>query len=262
MKRLPVVLVTIVVWAAQLGGQAATGSDSVTAKTPSREFPMEVIQSQCIDFENVKRGSEAWEMRDCRVSHFGKMGIIAGKSYYYATYCIIPNGAGEGTCGDTSFTARMDEARGLAVFERAPGRSGAHLLFERVNEDIGLYRYSDKPEIIRNRFGTLLYLPIAVDGTGNFNESEYYIRDGQQWERIDSESWLTELANRIPPGVEIRKGVWPDLHTMRAQAMFYRSGDYNCCPTGSVARIRLSIRAKKMVVESLVVDTTTSLHPP
>ena len=154
----------------------------------NRQFPMKVIQNQCIDFQNVKRGNESSQMRDCKVSHFGEMGEVGGKAYYYATYCIIPNYSDKGMCGDTSFIARMDEARGLAVFERAAGRNEAQLLFERVNEDFGLYRYSDKPEIIRNRFGTLLYLPIAVDGTGNYNDSEYYVRAGGKWERIESEA--------------------------------------------------------------------------
>jgi hypothetical protein len=122
--------------------------------------------------------------------------------------------------------------------------------------------YSDKPEIIRNQFGTLLYLPIRVDGTGHMNESEYYVRQNGKWERIDSESWRSDLGKRIPPGLELWKGVWPDLHTMRAEAMLYRSNDANCCPSGGIARIRFSIRAKKFVLQSVVVDTTTLLPAP
>jgi len=238
--------------------RAFLAGQNVSPAVPNRQFPMMVIQNQCIDFQDVKRGSESWQMRDCKVSHFGALGNVGGKSFYYATYCIIPNYPEKGMCGDTSFIARMDEARGLAIFERGAGRNDAQLLFERVNGDIGLYRYTDKPEIIRNRFGTILYLPIAVDGTGNYNESEYYIREAGKWERIDSDAWLVDLSTRIPRGFEVWKGIWPDLHTMQAKAMLYRSGDANCCPTGGVASIRLSIRSKKLVIESMAIDTTTS----
>jgi len=217
-----------------------------------------VLRNKCIDFQNVKRGQAPGEFRDCKVSEFARFGVVGGRTYYYALYCIIPNYVEAGSCGDSSFAAASHRRRGLAVFVRNPASPRAELLFERASIEIAS-QYSDKPEIIRNRFGTLLYLPIAVDGTGHMNESEYYIRQGGKWERIDSESWLGDLGKRIPPRVELWKGVWPDLHTMRAEAWFYRSTDANCCPSGGVARVRLSIRAKKFVADSVVVDTTTAL---
>jgi len=232
------------------------------ARAQNRQFPLKTIQNQCIDFQDLKRGNESWEIRDCQVSDFGEFGTVAGKVYYYATYCIIPNGSDPGTCGDTSFTARYHQSRGLAVFEFARATNQASLLFERVNPDIGIMVYSDKPAIIRNQFGTLLYLPIRVDGTGNMNASEYYVRQNGKWERLDSESWLSDLTRRIPRGLELWKGVWPDLHTMRAEAAFYRRNDAGCCPSGGIARIRLSIRAKKFILQSVVVDTTTLIRAP
>jgi hypothetical protein len=229
------------------------------AGAQSRQLSMTVIQKQCIDFKNVKR--ESGDFRDCKVSEFGRFGAVGGRTYYYALYCIIPSYVEAGSCGDSSFAARSHRARGLAVFVRNPASARAELLFERVSVEIST-QYSQKPEIIRNQFGTLLYLPIAVDGTGHMNESEYYLREGGKWKRIEAESWLTETMKRVPPGLAAWKGVWPDLHTMRAEALLYRSNDTNCCPSGGVARVRLSIRAKKFVVESVVVDTTTLLRTP
>jgi hypothetical protein len=218
--------------------------------TRRRQFPLDVIRSRCIDFKDLTRGSESWQMRDCQVSDFGQFGVVAGKTYYYATYCIIPNST-QAMCGDTTFSARYHHQRGLAIFARPSQRRTAELLFERVSSDIGIYRYDIKPEIIRNRFGTILYVPIVVDGTANFNESEYYLLDTRTWRQIDSEAWLADLAKRIPRGREMRKGVWPDLHTMRAEAMLYNSGDANCCPSAGSALARLSIRDKKFVIDSL-----------
>ena len=219
--------------------------------TTRRQFPLDVIRSRCIDFRNLSRGTESSQIRDCRVSNFGEFGRVGAKAYYYATYCIIPNYAEKGMCGDTTFTAQYHQTRGLAIFAKPTGRKKADLLFERVSEELGIYRYDIKPEIVRNRFGTLLYVPIIVDGTGNGNESEYYLLDAGAWKRIEFDGWFTDLRKRLPPGVEIRKGVWPDLHTMRAEADLYKEGDANCCSSAGVAKIKLAIHDKKFTLDSV-----------
>ena len=101
----------------------------------------------------------------------------------------------------------------------------------------------------------VLNLPIAWEGTAHGNDSEYYIREAGKWERIEAEEWLKELRTRIPPGLEIWKGVWPKLETMEAEAGLYRGGDSNCCPSGGVARIRLAIRSRQFVIDSVVAET-------
>jgi hypothetical protein len=99
--------------------------------------------------------------------------------------------------------------------------------------------------------GLLLALPIAVDGTGNYNQSEYYVREAGAWQRIESESWLVDLRARLPAGLEIWKGVWPDIRTLRAEAGLHKAGDGNCCPTGGTAHIQLAIRDRRFVLESV-----------
>jgi hypothetical protein len=219
-----------------------------------RLFPLNVIRDQCIELRDVKQGSEPSDVRECRVSEFGEFGVVDGETYYYATYCLIPNYTTEkGECGDDSFIARYHRSRGLAVFVRSPSSENARLLFERVDADIGIV-YFVKPEILQNGAGLLLVLPITVDGTGHGNQSEYYLREAGGWAPIEAETWLSELRTRIPAGLEIWKGVWPDLRTMRAEARLYRADDANCCPTGGIARIRLAIRSKQLMIDSVVID--------
>jgi hypothetical protein len=222
--------------------------------THRREFSMALIRNQCIEFTDVKRGDERDDLRDCRVSEFGEFGAVNGQTYYYALYCLIPNyEPGKGQCGGDSFSARYHRQRGLAVFTQDRSSSDIRLLFERVTSDIGTLLY-EKPQIVSSRDGTLLYLPIALDGTGHGNESEYYLREKGEWEPIEAQEWLSDLQSRIPAGLGIWKGVWPKLDTMQAEAGLYREGDANCCPTGGTARIRLAIRSRQLVIDSVAFE--------
>jgi len=219
-----------------------------------RQFSMPQIRSQCIEFTDVKRGNGPLDFRDCQVSDFGEFGAVDDQTYYYALYCLIPNYATDnGKCGDDSFSARFHRHRGLAVFTEDRSSGGLQLLFERVISDIGT-RYYEKPEIVHNTNGTLLYLPIAVDGTGHGNESQYYIREANKWEPIESEVWLNDLSARLPPGLQMWKGAWPNLNTMQAQIVLYRDKDANCCGTGGTARVRLAIRSRKFVIDSVDIE--------
>lgn len=202
----------------------------------------------------MKRGDGPLDYRDCAVSEFGKFGAVDGETYYYALYCLIPNYAPDkGKCVDGSFNALFFRQRGLVVFAGDDSNGDIRLLFERVSSDIGTLLY-EKPQITHGAERTLLYLPIALDGTGHGNESEYYLREEGKWEPVEAEAWLDDLKARTPGDLSIWKGVWPNLETMQAQAGLYRNGDVNCCPTGGIAKIRLAIRSRRFVIESVVIE--------
>lgn len=251
----------LVILVAVLVGQATPQSLPINQRAPStpvivarREFPMTLLRNQCLEFTQVKHGDQPGDLRNCRVSEFGEFASIDGQTYYYALYCLIPNYAADtGKCNDDSFNARYHRERGLAIFVGDASSGNASLLFERVDGEIGSLRYS-RPQIIDAAAGTLLYLPIAIDGTGNDNASEYFLRDGSAWELVEAVEWFQGLLRRIPVGLEIRKGVWPNLQTMTAVAGLYRSADANCCPTGGKARIALAIRSRHFVINSLVIE--------
>ena len=231
-------------------GMAAAQS----AHPSPRTFPMALVRNQCIEFTEVKRGGEPEDFRDCLVSKFDEFGSVEGQKYYYALYCLIPNFVPDNSkCGDGSLSAHFYSQRALAIFTSASAGGPLRLVFERANGDIGALFYLE-PEILRTAVGTILYLPIAYDGTGHGNGSEYYLRERSDWRRIESEAWLKDLEQRLPAGLQIWKGVWQDLRTMQAEAGLYRQGDANCCPTGGVARIQLAIRDGKFVLESVTFE--------
>jgi len=245
----------LLILVAALLGQAATGQNLII-KPRGREQAISDLRDQCMEFTEVKLGDKPGDLRECRVTEFGEFGAVDGQTYYYALYCLIPNYTpDEGKCNDGSFTAGYYRQRGLAVFVGDSSSAGAGLLFERVSSDIGTFIYL-KPQIITTVDRTLLYLNVGFDGTGHYNASEYFMREGGAWTPVESEEWLKDLVRRLPAGLEIWKGVWPDLQTMTAEAGLYRSGDANCCPSGGTARIGLAIQSRRFILKSLVIEET------
>jgi hypothetical protein len=218
-----------------------------------RIFALDALKQSCIEFAAVRVGPSDSDASDCRVSEFESLGIMGGRQYYYALYCLIPSYATKnGQCDSKSFNARYYRERALAIFvgEGAPG--SARLWIERATADIGLFVY-EKPAIVKNSIGTFLHVPIRVDGTGGGNESEYYLWDGGQWRLLETKSWLEDLKKRVPPENELWHGVWPNLANMTAKTGLYRHGDANCCPTGGAAEVTLTVENDRFVIRSLTI---------
>jgi hypothetical protein len=240
-----------VILASMAMAQNARAQIRESVRPDNTEFhDLTLVRQNCIPFTEINPA----DLRDCRVSDFGEFGSVEGQRYFYALYCLVPNDAPDkGQCNDGSFNARYHQQRGLVIFEGDSSGRRVRIIFERVTGDIGTVRY-DKPAIIHMAAGILLYIPVAVDGTGAYNESEYYLRVNRKWEQVEAQKWTDELKQRIPPGLEIWKGIWPNLQTMEAVAGLYRSSDANCCPTGGTARIKLAIRSPRFVIESVVIE--------
>jgi len=208
---------------------------------------LESVREQCIEFSMVDRK----DLADCRVSEFGEIGTVGDAIYYYAIYCMVPQHGLDRDClGDSPSYHRV----AAAVFTGLRSSPTVRLLLERATSDIGLFRF-EKPEIVRRDGATLLYVPITLDGTGHGNMSEYYVRERRKWRRIESNAWVAQLQKKIPPEFDIRKGVWPDLHTMTAEVPLYGAGDANCCPSAAYARVRLSIEDRRFVIKSVTVES-------
>jgi hypothetical protein len=249
----------LIVLFAGIAATAQTGRNAPTTSLGSDisaagEFSASFLRQECIDFTQVKRGGKPDDIRECRVSEFGEFGGIEEVHYYYALYCLIPNGAPDkGHCNDGSFNANYHRTRGLVVFVGDSSGLKLRIHLERIEREIGRLHY-DPPQIARTPAGTILYLPIAVDGTAHENASEYFLWDAGNWQDIDSQGWRDELFSKVPAGLQIRKGVWPDLRTMETQVGLYRQGDDNASPTGGSLRIRYAIRLRRFVLDSVTFE--------
>ncbi len=211
--------------------QAAAASEKQDKKLL---LPAQTVDTGCEGF--IKR-NKIKEVDECAVSETGTFGSVDGQTYDYALY-----------------TLNKDEDKGLSIFtHEAAGKQGK-LLLDRFDEE-GAVLYYRKPEMASHSFGTLLHVPIGVYGTGNFNESECYLWSEKQkgWKLLDSTSWVDDLGKRLPAGLEIWKGVWPDIKTMTATTALWRENDANCCPSGGTAAVTLAVKDGQFVIKSLEV---------
>jgi len=79
-----------------------------------------------------------------------------------------------------------------------------------------------------------LIVPVRVSGTGNMNTSHYYeIREGRFIQL--AANLERELQAKLPKGMEVWKGIWPDFDTMRFIRSLWKEGDGNCCPSAGIA---------------------------
>jgi hypothetical protein len=201
--------------------------------------------------------------KDCSITEYGELGKVNDQTYRYILYCIIPGYSSEDAkCGDDSFSARYHRSRGLAIYQEELSSKSIKRWLERVDPEIGTVLYS-KPLIIENSFGRLFYIPIQVDGTSGGNTSEYFIqnRAAGEWEALDGEGWTKALLKRLPSGLGIWKGIWPDLKTMTAKAGLYREHDANCCPSGGTAFIELGIKQNRFVLKSIRFEKSSVASP-
>jgi hypothetical protein len=88
----------------------------------------------------------------------------------------------------------------------------------------------------------------TMDGTGAFNVGSLYVMDGEKLSEIDTESWLFDLAKRLPTGWNAWKGVFPDYAKLAAATPLWKSGDGNCCLTAGRATLKLGIKNGWLVI--------------
>jgi uncharacterized protein len=107
------------------------------------------------------------------------------------------------------------------------------------------------PVVVQSPAGKLLHVPGTMAGTGAFNAGALYLMDGEKLSEIDTESWLFDLAKRLPKGWGAWKGIFPNYAKLTAVTPLWKSGDGNCCATAGRATLRLGIKNGRLVILDL-----------
>lgn len=106
-----------------------------------------------------------------------------------------------------------------------------------------------------------MYVAVAgrMQGTGNGNaDALFHWSPGaaEPLVQVDNWSWRDQLAEQLPTGLEVWKGV--DFHyadsELWAWTKLWQSNDGNCCPSGGEATLGLEIRDDALVLVGLSVN--------
>lgn len=101
----------------------------------------------------------------------------------------------------------------------------------------------------------LLHIPGYTGGTGAYNADRLYQWDETGWRPVDMTTWSKSIAERLPDGLEIWKGVQYEFENpwsgLVARTPLWRGDDANCCPTGGNAEIAFAVDDSRLVVTDL-----------
>lgn len=140
-----------------------------------------------------------------------------------------------------------DEQMAAVVLAAQPGGDAATPMV--WTQDVGV-AYYDAPRVVRSPAGDLLVLGGAMAGTGNLNIEVVLQRTGRgRWAEVDTQGWLTALPARLPGGMGVWKGVYPDYETFTATTALWKDGDANCCPTGGFVAVTLRMAGDRLVID-------------
>lgn len=136
-------------------------------------------------------------------------------------------------------------AGGIAVFASADRR----MVLQAASEDAGFRT----PVQFNNQFGTFIDLPAETHGTGQFPLGGLFRRDGATWTKIDVERWLSALSARLPKGMSVWRGPFPDYPHLAATAVVRQEtppggADPDADDEGYAA-IRLTVSGNAIAVE-------------
>ncbi len=115
----------------------------------------------------------------------------------------------------------------------------------------------EPPVVIEGQGDLYVAVPGYHDGTGRANADVLFRWTpgaDRPFTQIDITSWKDDLAARLPPGLEVWKGVayrWPYL---MAETSLWQANDANCCASGGEAWIDFRIDGDRLAIEWLQVN--------
>jgi hypothetical protein len=171
----------------------------------------------------------------CEVGWFGQVGAVARHDFSWARYDFKP------APGDQLHTLPWPR---VVIFERLAAGTLRPIL---ISGDDAAFWY-DKPRILRAGGHIVLHVPADESGTGNFNRELLYAWANDAWHDVDVVSWHDELDRRLPKGLVILKGVYPDYEKMTAETPVWRQEDGPQCAEGGRAHVELQWRGDRIAV--------------
>jgi len=134
---------------------------------------------------------------------------------------------------------------GVAVFTATSG-DAARPVAEAVASDARF----DAPVQFRNEVGVFLDLNAETHGTGQFPLGRLFIQRDGSWAPVDIDSWQQELAKRLPAGMQVWRGPFPDYPDFAASAVVRRDGGGSLENDEGYAAVLLRFRDGKLTIDN------------
>lgn len=164
---------------------------------------------------------------------FGEIGVVAKRELFYVLERAVETAADPYPDGH------------IVILDRAAGASEPLRSLLQVSHDPGLYQ-GDRPALVTTPYGLMLKIPVALPGTGNFNEDVILQWQDGHWLQIESRQWMSDF--KLPPCYAIWKGQSVNLKSWQATSAVWVAGDSNCCPSGGEISGTLELRDRAIRV--------------
>lgn len=202
------------------------------------------LADHVVTFESLVRTCPPLGVHDCRVEAAG-----------------VLNTPGDEETGAAPATLYWQQARGYSDF----GGAEAAVLIYLAGADGRLRPAAwvqtaivhEPPVLIEGQGDLYVAVPGYHDGTGHMNADVLFRWTpgaGRPFTQIDVESWKDGLAEVLPPGLEVWKGVAWRWRYLMAETSLWQQNDANCCPTGGEAWMDFRIEGDALVLDNLYAD--------
>ena len=138
-----------------------------------------------------------------------------------------------------------DDPRAVAQIVFAPDVKGPGSVVAVLSEGMSY----DPPAIVQTSGATLLHVLGRSGGTGDFPARALFVWRDQTWHRVNTSAWIADLKKRLPRGLNVDHGIYPDFAAMTAKTDLWRSDDPNCCPSGGTVAVRLRLDGDRIVLD-------------
>ncbi len=233
-------------WRTQTGGTARTNEDLAAAYAERRNALDETL-ARLRGMESGRTIEAARAALDClpvlvdgsdhtcAAIGYADIGAVEGRAFSYAAYQYAPTEIG------------YRGYQRIVVFERLASGLLRVVLAPDANPSLA----PDKPRLVHAGARLLLRIPRRESGTAHGNVERLFVwRDGR-WRDVDVASWLDdELAPRLPAGLSVVQGVYPDYVALRAAAPLMRDQDDIECPGGGRIDIALAWRGDALALKN------------
>jgi len=220
--------------------------------TAGAEEPRHLDAEALLSLANAKSRCAATLVKAgeaCEVGDFGRAGTVAGHDFSWVRYDFKP------APGDALHALPWSR---VVILERLAAGMLRPIL---ISGDDAAFGYG-KPEILRAGGRVVLHVPAYESGTGNFNRELLYAWANDGWRDVDVTAWLGELKQRLPKGLGVLKGVYPNYAKMTAETPLWREQDGPTCAQGGRAHVDLQWRGDRIAVGGVRIDKAGECGEP